>query len=159
MFQLIPTRIEMKIIKKKRSAFTFHRTIQTGLLAITLSFTEIFTSTSSINSSIDNSLTQFVQTSHLPSSLQIIRDLSIKNLWFVHTVPQQSLRNLSVCSVLHSNHLVGQFELFILFIGQCWYQHWGKVVLSGKYFCCIDRLIPQSHNLVENCLSDCKILY
>ena len=53
---------------------------------------------------------------------------------------------------------VSQFELFIHVFGHCWYQHWRQVFLSTKV-CCNDHLIPQSHELVEICLSHCKILY
>ena len=85
-------------------------------------------------------------------------DLSKKALKIVHIVPQQSHTNLSVWSVHYVNYLLRQFELFIHVFGHCRYQHWLQTFFSSKVFCCIDELIPQSHKLVEICLSHCKIL-
>ena len=76
----------------------------------------------------------------------------------VHVVLQQSHTKLSVCSVHYVNYLVGQFELFIHVFERCRYQHWRHIFPPSEIFCCIDRLIPQSHKLFENCISHCKIL-
>ena len=84
--------------------------------------------------------------------------MSVKTLWIVHIVPQQSHTNLSVRSVYHVNYLVSQFELFIHVFALCSYQHWGQIFLSGKVCCCIDKLIPQKQKLAENYFSHCKIL-
>ena len=82
-------------------------------------------------------------------------DLSIRTLMLVHIVPRQSHTNLPVCSV---HYLVSHFELFIPVFGHGRYQQWGQIFLSSQVFYCIDLLIPQSHKLVEICLSHCKIL-
>ena len=84
---------------------------------------------------------------------------SIVTLLLVHTVPQQSPTSLSAFSVLYVNNFVRQFELFIHVFGHCRCQFWGLVFLFSKVFCCNNQLIPQSHKLVEICLSHCKILY
>ena len=84
--------------------------------------------------------------------------MSIRTLRLIHIVPQPSHTNLSVCSVHYVNYLVSQCELFFHVFGPCGYQHWGKILFSSKVFCCIDQLIPQSHQLIEICLSHCKIL-
>ena len=86
-------------------------------------------------------------------------DLSIRTLWPVHTILQQSHANLSVCSVQYLNPLVSQFELSNHVLGLCWYQHWGQVFLSSKIFCCNDQLIPRSIKRAEIRLCQCKILY
>ena len=85
-------------------------------------------------------------------------DLSIRTLRLVHIVAQQSHTNLSVCSVHYVKYLVSQFELFIHVFRHCRYQHCGRIFFSSKVFCCLDQLIPQSHKLVEICLTHCKIL-
>ena len=86
-------------------------------------------------------------------------DLSMRTLWLVRTVPQKSHPNPSSCSLHYVNHFVSQFELFIRVFGYCWCQHWRQVLIFTNVFSCNDQLIPQSHKLVENCLSHCKILY
>ena len=88
-----------------------------------------------------------------------ISDLSIKTLWLVNTVPQQSHESLSVCWVHYINDFVSQFELFSHVFGHCRYNQWGLVFLCCKASCCNNRLILQSHNLVEIGVSHCKSLY
>ena len=104
---------------------------------------------------------------HMNNSLNVLvlllslkyADLSIWTPWLVHIVAQQSHTNLPVRSVDYVNYLVSQFELFIkAAFGHCRYQHWGLIFLSGRIFCCIDQLIPQSNKLVKIRLSHCEIL-
>ena len=78
-------------------------------------------------------------------------DLSIRNLWFVHTILRQSNTNLFVCLVHYVNHLVSQFELFIHGFWLCWYRHWGQVFLPNKsFFAAITSWVL--------CFSHCKFL-
>ena len=85
--------------------------------------------------------------------------MSIRLIWFVHIVPQQSHKNFSICSVDYVSQYVSQFEIFNHVFGFCWYQQWRQVFLSTKVLYYDDQLIPQSHELVEIGLSLCKILY
>ena len=85
-------------------------------------------------------------------------DLSIGTLRLVHVVPQQSDTNPSVCSVHNVDYFVSHFELLVHVFGHCRYKHLGQNFLSSKFFCFIDQLIPQSHELVKICFSYCKIL-
>ena len=87
-----------------------------------------------------------------------ISDSSVWTLSLVHTLPQQSHTNLSVCPVHYVSHLVSQFGLFIHVFGQCWCHNWRQVFLSRKVWCCNGQLNPQSHELIEFCLSTCIVL-
>ena len=101
---------------------------------------------------------QLVESSHSLFSLQIL-GLEHKNSLDCHTVPQQIIANLSVCSLHYVNHLARQFELFIHVFGHCWYHIWRQVFLSIKAFCSNDQQIPQSHEQGELCFSHCEIWY
>ena len=85
-------------------------------------------------------------------------NLSIGTLRLVHTLPQQSHTDPSVCSVHYVNYLVSQFEFLTQAFGHCRYHHCGQTFLSIKFLCCIHQLIPQSQKLPEIRLSHCKIL-
>ena len=61
-------------------------------------------------------------------------DLSTRTLRLVHIVPQQSHKNLFVCSVHCFNYLVSQFEMFIHVFRLCRYQHWGPIFCSSEVF-------------------------
>ena len=84
-------------------------------------------------------------------------DLSIRTLWFIHIIPQQSHTNFSVCSVYYVNFFLIHFESFVQVFGHCWYQHSSQFFRAIKIICCNDQLFPQSQELVEMCFSHCKI--
>ena len=86
-------------------------------------------------------------------------ELSIRILWLIHTVRQQSYTNLCICSVQYVNYLVNQFELFIHVLGHFKFHHWIQVFFSSKVFCSRDQRIPESHELVGICVFHCKNVY
>ena len=88
----------------------------------------------------------------IPTSASELSDLQVTN------VLQQSYTHLFVSSVHYVNQIVSQFEFFIQVFGQHWYQHREKVFLLIKVFCRNEQLIPQPHELVEDCLSHDEVL-
>ena len=100
---------------------------------------------------------QLVEISRPPFSLEII-GLEHKNSQACsHSTALESQKTFCLLGPLHEL-LVSQFELFIHVFGHCRYHYRGHIFLSSKVFCCIDQLVPQSHKLVQICLSCCKIV-
>ena len=143
--------------KKWVVAIIFYWKLQMVWLIITLPYTEFITSGRQLNSSILY-FTLSVCWNDLCSFFLANNRSWAYELSGLSTLYRNRVKHFFLGTVNNVNHLVSQFELFIYVFGDCWCQHREQVFLSTEIFCCNDQLIPQAHEMVEICISHCKIL-